>query len=213
MVRGGCPPSFGWSGLLIRYADDFVVVCSHERDARRLHVAIEGRLRRFGLTLHPDKTRTVRFVRPRHDPRSPRRSDQLKPGTFDFLGFTHYWGVSRRGRWTVKRKTAKDRYARAIRKIALWCRRNRHLPIAWQHLTLTRTLRGHDAYYGITGNGEALQNLRHAVSCVWRKWLDRRAHRAKMTWARFSLLLERYPLPPARVVHSVFQRRAAKPSA
>ncbi len=202
-------PRLTGRAFLIRYADDFVIVCERESDARRVLEALQGRMERYGLTLHPEKTRLVRFDRPRYRPGSRGEDDDPKPETFDLLGFTHYWGRSRKGGWTVKRQTAKARFSKALRTISLWCRFNRHLPIAEQHKALTRKLRGHDAYYGITGNGAALERLRHQVRQIWHKWLDRRSSRGQMPWERFMRLLERFPLPPARVVHSVFGRHAS----
>lgn len=195
-MRGQC--------FLIRYADDFVIACADEQDAHRLMEVLPKRFARFGLTLHPIKTRMVDFRRPSGRP--DKGPDGPRSGTFDLLGFTHYWGRSRKGRWAVKRKTAKSRFTRALRKIAQWCRTNRHLPVATQHKTLSAKLKGHDAYYGITGNGDALHRLRHEVTKAWRKWLDRRGGKGRMTWDKFSLLLRRYPLPSARVVHSVYNR-------
>jgi hypothetical protein len=100
------------------------------------------RFARFELTLHPEKTRLVDFRRPS---RSRERASQ-RERSFDLLGFTHYWGRSRKGRWVVQRKTARTRLSRAVRQIGTWCRRNRHLPVALQQQALSRKLRGHDAY-------------------------------------------------------------------
>jgi RNA-directed DNA polymerase len=110
----------------------------------------------------------------------------------------------------VKRRTAADRLQRAIRKIADWCRVNRHLPISEQHQTLGQKLLGHFRYFGITGNYEALRRFRDAVTGLWRKWLARRSRGAPFSWDRFNLLLKRYPLPAAVAIHSVC-RQAAKP--
>lgn len=197
-------PRLEGKAFLIRFADDFVIVCESEHDARRVFGVLPKRLARFGLTMHPEKTRLVDFRRPP----PPDAGRGARSGSFDLLGFTHYWGISRKGRRTVKRKTAKNRFSRVIRKMALWCRKNRHLPVRVQHEKLSQALRGHDAYYGITGNGTALSNLRYCLNRVWRKWLDRRSRKARMTWDKFNRLLERYPLPPARVVHSVYGRQA-----
>lgn len=132
------------------------------------------------------------------------------PGTFDFLGFTHYWAKSRRGNWVVKQKTARGRFTRAVQSIAQWCKRHRHEPIPDQHARLNQKLRGHYAYYGITGNSQSLPRFRHEVTCIWRKWLGRRRRSDHLTWERFYRLLERYPLAPAIAVHSIY-RHAAKP--
>jgi len=195
-------PRLRGRALLVRYADDAVMVFSNEEDARRVWKVLAKRFEKYGLLLHPEKTRLLGFERP--SPRGPR------PETFDFLGFTHYWGRSRRGNPVVLRKTARDRFTRALRTIAQWCRRQRHLPLVEQHRALVRKLRGHYAYYGITGNQLALSRFRYETRRVWRKWLNRRSQRARMTWERFARLSARYPLPPPRVVHSVY-RLAAKP--
>ena len=203
-------PRLRGESLLVRYADDLVIVCALEEDARRIMEVLPKRLGRFGLTMHPDKSRLVRFGRPARPP-GQNDDEGSWPESFNFLGFTHFWGPSRKGGWVVTRKTAKDRFSRALTRIAQWCRLGRHRPIGEQHQTLVRKLRGHDAYYGITGNGRALQRLRQAVARIWRRWLDRRGGKARMNWERFNRLLGRYPLPKARVVHSVMKPHAANP--
>jgi len=190
---------------LVRYADDFVIVCEDEDDARGLLTALSERLRSLGLTLHPEKTRLVDCRRPSPDQGGGRRE------TFDFLGFTHGWGRSRKGGWVVKRKTAKDRFSRTLKRLAGWCRSHRHLPVKEQHRRLCQGLRGHDAYFGITGNWPALDRLHRCAERIWRKWLDRRSDKAKMTWEKFAQLLKRYPLPVARVVQSVYGRQLQLP--
>ncbi|MBI5085098.1 MAG: group II intron reverse transcriptase/maturase [Acidobacteria bacterium] len=186
---------------LLRYADDFVILFDREDDARRVMEVLPKRFGKYGLTLHPDKTRLVPFRRP---PRkaSGSKGDSNPPGTFDLLGFTHYWGRTRRGGWAVMRQTAAKRVSRAVRSIAQWCREHRHRPLGEQHAKLSQKVRGHYAYYGITGNVRALTGFLYAVHRVWRMWLTRRNNRREMTWDRFNRLLERYPLPPPRIVHS-----------
>ena len=196
--------------FLIRYADDFVMGFACEEDARRVLDVLPKRFGKYGLTLHPDKTRLVPFQRP---PRRSARKGSAKgspPGSFDLLGFTHYWSLSRKGNWVVKRKTAKSRLTRALRTVARWCRTHRHQPIAEQHRTLSQKLKGHFAYYGITGNGSALSMFHREVTRAWRKWLARRHRRGGYPWPRFIRLLERYTLPRPVVVHSVY-RTAANP--
>ncbi|MBF7054044.1 group II intron reverse transcriptase/maturase [Halomonas sp. KAO] len=175
----------------VRFADDAVLAFSNEADARKVLEVLPKRFARFGLTLHPTKTRLVRF--------RPHR--ELRAETFDFLGFTHYWGKSRRGRWIIKQKTAKDRFKRSLRKISLWCRANRHLPLQVQHRHLCRKVQGHFAYYGICNNGRALQVFRFRVIWYWIKWLSRRSQKGRITWEKAGQLLARLPLPRARVVH------------
>jgi len=185
-------PRLQGQGFLIRFADDAVLVFTEEKDARRVMDALPKRLGEYGLTLHPSKTRLVHF-RPPSRPEEPPRDTGSR--SFDFLGFTHYWALSRRGFWAVKRKTASSRFSRALKRIAAWIRRSLHQRVAWQHEQLDRKLRGHYNYYGISGNIAALSRFRFEVSRVWRKWLDRRSNRALMTWVRFQRLQKRYPLP------------------
>jgi len=195
-------PCLQGRAFLLRYAGDFVLGFTSEADARRVLEVLPKRFGKYGLTLHPDKTRLVPFTRPRQ--RSDSAGESPRPGTFDLLGFTHYWGRSRRGGWTVKRQTSSSRFRRAVQKIA-WCRKFRHEPIVEQHRTLGQKLRGHDAYYGITGNFLMLQRLRFVVMRVWRKWLSRRRRGPPLPWEHFNRLLARFALPPARVVHSVYR--------
>ena len=198
-------PRLKGRAFLIRYADDFVMGFACEEDAGRVLDVLPKRFGRYGLTIHPEKTRLVAFQPPRRPDRSGPAA-VTQPGTFDLLGFTHFWGRSRKGFWVVKRRTARSRLRRAIKKISQWCRLNRHQPIAAQHRTLWQKLRGHFAYYGITGNGEALRRFRDAVARLWRKWLMRRKRRGYIPWTQFLRLLARYPLPPPVVVHSVYRR-------
>jgi RNA-directed DNA polymerase len=187
---------------LIRFADDFVILFSHESDARRVMEVLPKRFGRYGLTLHPEKTRLVLFRRPSPKRRGGKEDSNQRPGTFDMLGFTHYWGKTRRGGWAVQRKTMSKRLSRAVRSIAQWCRAHRHDPIKEQHAKLSQKVRGHYAYYGITSNVRALQWFLLAVHRAWRKWLNRRNSRREMDWERFNRLLKRYSLPRPRIVHS-----------
>jgi RNA-directed DNA polymerase len=193
-------PRLGGRAVLIRYADDFVIAFAEEKDARRVEEVLPKRLARFGLQLHPEKTRLVRFQAPRGKER-PSPSDG--PGSFTFLGFTHFWGKSRKGNWVVKRKTAASRFTRSLSRVREWCRRWRHEPVPWQQRQLSRGLRGHYAYYGITGNYQALSNFHRQVTREWRKWLHRRSQKAKITWERFNRLFVNYPLLRPRIVHAI----------
>jgi RNA-directed DNA polymerase len=192
-------PRLSGQAFLIRYADDFVIGFAHESDARRVLEVLPKRFAKYGLTLHPTKTRLVPFQRPSKPPASAERGP--RSGTFDLLGFTHCWGRTRRGGWAVQRRTSSSRFSRAIRKITQWCRRHRHLPLAEQHQALSQKLRGHDSYYGITGNIRALSRLRHVVRRVWRKWLARR-RAAPLPWDHFCRMVQHLVLPPPRVVRS-----------
>jgi RNA-directed DNA polymerase len=203
-------PRLSGRAMLIRYADDFVLVFEREGDARRVLDVMPKRFGKYGLRLHPEKTRLVRFKRP---PRlrgkgREQRTSRERPETFDFLGFTHHWDVSRQKSWYVRRETAKTRLTRALTRIRQWCREHRHDSVADQSRALGKKLRGHYGYYGITGNGDAIGRFFHEVTNAWHKWLGRRSQRARLTWARFLALLARHPLPPPRVVHSIYTRTA-----
>jgi group II intron reverse transcriptase/maturase len=203
-------PRLRGRAFLVRYADDAVMVFEEGDDARRVLEVLPKRFAKYGLRLHPEKTKLVDFRRPDPTGEEPRGGRGGRPETFDLLGFTHYWGLSRKRRWVVKRKTSRKRFARAVKAVETWCRRFRHWPVWWQHRKLVLKLQGHFAYFGITGNAEALSRLVHVVTRVWRKWLSRRSQRGAMSWSRFHEVLRRYPLPVPRVIHSVY-RRGAKP--
>jgi RNA-directed DNA polymerase len=182
---------------LVRYADDFVVVFAQEDDARRFMAVLPKRFAKYGLTLHPEKTRLVEFRRPPSRP--PGEGSGTGAGTFDLLGFTHYWGLSLKGNWVVKRKTARDRLRRALRRTIAWCRTHRHDAVREQWKTLVRKLKGHYEYYGIAGNSQALATFYHWARRAWIKWLSRRSNSTHMSWDRALRVLETYPLPPARL--------------
>ena len=198
-------PRLKGRAFLIRYADDFVIGFENEADARRVMEVLPKRFGKYGLTIHPDKSRLVPFRRPQQ--RGGRRDPepQGRPGLFDFLGFTHYWGKSRKGSQTVKRRTAASRLRRFAKAIAGWCRRNRHRPIREQHRILCQKLQGHYGYYGITGNYTLLDRVRRIVVGVWKKWLSRRSWKSYFCWSTMTGLLGRLPLPAPRVVHSVYR--------
>jgi RNA-directed DNA polymerase len=196
-------PRLKGRSFLVRYADDFVMGFQHEADARRVLAVLPKRFAKYGLTIHPEKTRLVRFERPPHHPERPEPGDAEPPGTFDFLGLTHYWGRGRTGAWAVKRKTAKHRFQRGVKAVSDWCRQNRHRSIAEQQQALSRKLMGHFAYYGITGNSQALSRFRTAVMWTWKRWLSRRRRGGWCSWDWLNRLLARYPLPLARAIHSV----------
>ena len=186
--------------FLVRYADDFVLGFTCEEDARRVLDVLPKRFGKYGLQLHPDKTRLVPFLRPGRRPPRADSGQGPEPGSFDFLGFRHFWSRSRRGNWVVKRKTAPGRFRLALWRIAQWCRRNCHRPIREQHRTLWQKVRGHFAYFGgVLGNGRALHRFRYEVERLWRAWLSRRHRRGKRSWEWFTRLLRRFPLPAVPV--------------
>lgn len=181
--------------FLIRYADDFVMIFRSEADARRVLGILPKRFARYGLTVHPKKTRLVPFERPS----GPDGAGRKRPGSFELLGFTHYWARSRLGYWVVKRKTSKSRLNRALKAVDSWCRRHRHRKIVEQHAMLVAKLRGHYAYYGIPGNSPALSRFLWYVERIWKRWLSRRGQRGYLSWQRFGALKRVYPLPPPRI--------------
>ena len=195
--------------FLIRYADDFVIGFSDHRDAQRVMEVIPQRFGKYGLTVHPTKTKLVQF-RPPSSRKDRTEPPDDRPGTFNLLGFTHYWARSRNGYWVVKLKTAADRFSRAVQNIESWCQDNRHLSIDEQHKKLNEKLRGHYAYYGVTGNSGSLTRFLHEVGPRWRKWLKRRNRLRSLAWEKFIAILRSYPLAPVRTARSTL-RLAANP--
>ncbi len=206
-------PRLGGDAFLVRYADDFVIVFAHEVDARRVEAVLPKRFAKYGLTLHPTKTQLIDFRRPPRDgdatTRQPPDEDGLAK-TFELLGFVHYWGKSRQGNRVVQRKTASSRLSRALARISDWCRRNMHLPVRDQHVALCAKVRGHNAYFGISGNVHALGRFRYEVERIWQRWMSRRSRSTRLRWDRFHRRLSRYPLPAPRIVHgmAIAQRTA-----
>lgn len=194
-------PRLRGRGRLIRYADDFVIIFEYEDDARRVLDVLPKRMAKYGLTIHPDKTRLTDFRSPNHrerrggkPPRAGGHPDG-KPGTFGLLGFTHYWRKSRKGNWVVGRKTKSKRLARALQDINQWCRKHRHKPVRAQWETLCAKLRGHYGYYGLSSNRRALDAYRTGTRRAWRKWLSRRNRNRSFNWTKYTQMAKRYPLP------------------
>jgi RNA-directed DNA polymerase len=177
----------------VRYADDAVLLFENEQEARRVHAVLPKRFAKYGLDLHPQKTRLTCFIKPTID------SD--KSQTFDFLGFTHYWGRSHKGYWVVRRKTSRKRLKRAIRRVNQWGRENRHLPVKEQWQKLCEKVRGHYQYYGVSSNYRSLREFFVGVKWSWRKWLGRRTSGRPMSWECFDKLHQRYPLPVPKTCH------------
>ena len=177
---------------LVRYADDALLLFETERDARRVLDVLGKRLGRYGLMLHPTKTRFVDF-------RLKYPGSHDGDATFDFLNFTHVWAKSRKGYPEVRCCTAKGRFARALKSVSDWCRHNRHRPLDDQQAHLARVIRGHCNYYGIRGNSKPIARFRYEVTHTWRKWLSRRHRRGRVTWDRMNDILRLHPLPPAHV--------------
>ena len=178
----------------MRYCDDSVIGFERRDDAQRVAEVLGKRMERFGLRLHPEKTRLIAFERPKAGQR-----DGKGPGTFDFLGFTMYSRRTRRGHWQMWCKTRSKGLRRFIGTVTEWCRHHRHFLVKVQHAALTRRLVGHFNYFGVNGNHRSLACVVHATQRVWRTWLRRRGQRTRLTWERFHRLLERFPLPHPRI--------------
>jgi group II intron reverse transcriptase/maturase len=188
-------PRLSGRAYLVRYADDFVMAFEREEDAKRVWEVLGKRMARYGLALHPDKTRLFPF-----GPRAEAESSGARPATFDFLGFTFYGRKSRKSkRWTLRLKTRRSRLRRAIKSASEWCRRYRHLSLKEQHRALTRKVLGHFQYFGVNGNASALSALVYFVTRSWRRWLSRRSQRGALDWKRMSAILRAFPLPKPRV--------------
>jgi group II intron reverse transcriptase/maturase len=192
--------------FLVRFADDFILGFEKKEEAEKVYRVLFKRFEKYGLSLHPEKTRVVPFGRPEETKGEPNQG--RKPGTFDFLGFTHYWGKSRTGHWVIRRKTMRKRFTRGLKAMSHWCRKSLHKPMREQVEQLGRKLKGHFGYYGITGNYVSLLRFRREVIGIWRKWLARRGDPQGMSWQRMRRLLDFFYIPEARVVHSIY---AAKP--
>jgi len=192
-------PRLKGRAFMIRFADDVVMGFECKEDALRIFEVLPKRLNRYNLSLHPEKTRLLYFGKP-----SYKKEYTNKPETFNFLGFTHYWGKSRKGKYVIKHKTAKDRLARFKRNLNKWLKKYRHVDIDMQYLRLCQKLKGHYSYYGLTGNFRCLRIAWEITKKLWKKWLGRRSRNNRMNWDKFNRLLKRFPLPKPRVVHSIY---------
>lgn len=194
-------PRLHGAAEMVRFADDAVIVCARAEDADRVQAVLPKRFARYGLALHPTKTRQVPFNRPAR--RTKDNNDQQPPpagpGSFDFLGFTFHWGLSRQGKSVIRLRTAKDRFARSVRAIGQWCQQERHQPLTQQQATLSQKMRGHYGYYGVRGNMDRLADFAYCVRKVWYHWLMRRHRTSTSGWAWFNQVLRRLPLPAPRL--------------
>ena len=185
---------------LIRYADDFVIGFEKPEDAERVLAVLHKRMAKYGLTLHPEKTRLIPFERPRYGQKEGSGS-----GTFDFLGMTMYWRRSCRGGWYLGMETRKAKVQKFLRALGEWCRRHRHRPLKDQHAALTRRLRGHLQYFGVNGNTRKLSAVVHRAKRIWLQQLRRRSQRGnRLTWERFHAYLQAHPLPAPKICVSIW---------
>ena len=180
---------------MVRFADDAVLLFEQREDLERVMRVLAKRFAKYGLKMNESKTKVCHFL-------PPGRKDGGKAEPLNFLGFTHFWGKSRKGNWVVKRKTQSTRLARSVAAVSQWCKDHRHNKLRDQQRVLNQKLRGHYAYYGITPNSRSLNTFYERVKRLWFKWLNRRSRTAHLNWTKFNLLLERYPLERPRIYHS-----------
>jgi hypothetical protein len=196
--------------FLVRYADDCVMGFEYEEDAQRVYAVLPKRFEKYGLRLHPTQTRLIPFARPCPWQGRKQREAEQEEDTFDFLGFTHYWGKTRKGGYAVKRKTAAKRLNRSLKAINQWLQSHLHLAIKEQWEVLMQKLHGHFAYYGITGNGEAWSRFARKSNASGTngstgEHVEGEACRGS---ALTNFTKQYYPFPPARVVHSIYAAKS-----
>jgi group II intron reverse transcriptase/maturase len=177
--------------FFVRFADDFVIGFEYKEDAQRVYQTLPKRFNKYGLTIHPEKTRLLNF--------SPENKGEGR--TFDFLGFTHYWTQSKRGFWVIKRKTKRVKVNKILNAIYEYCKDNRHLRVREQWTELCMKIRGYYAYFAIPGNYHFLQQVYHKAIHHWFKWLNRRSQYNSYTWKGYENLLKVFPLPRPRIIH------------
>lgn len=182
-------PKLKGRSFLVRFADDFVLGCENVEDAQKLMRVLPKRFEKFGLSIHPEKSKVIDFKWP------SKFSDKHENGTFDFLGFTHFWGRSRNGNWVIKRQTMRKRQARAMRNLYLYCRNNKHEPVEEQYRMLCSKLHGLYNYYGVICNYRALLMLYEHTRSSWRRWLGRRTRNGYISWEKFEVFLNAWKLP------------------
>lgn len=190
--------------LIIRYADDSVLCFQYESEARHFLTLLKQRLQNFGLTLHPDKTRLIRFGR-----FAVSQGTDLglrKTETFDFLGFTHFCSTKRNGEYRVGRKTSRKRLRKQIKRIQIELRKRMHHKVGVTLKWLQQVIRGHLNYYGVPGNSKMLNLFRSEIIKRWLKMLRRRSQRHKIIWAKFTPWINRH-LPNTRIVHLYPEQR------
>ena len=187
---------------LVRYADDFVCVVQYAEDAQRIERALKGRFERYGLEIHPDKSKVLSFGR---FERENAKKQNRRANTFDFLGFTHYCDKTRKGRFKVGRKTSRKKFKVKCKDMNLWLKSVRNLVKTKEWWKILRAkLQGHYQYYGVSGNmSSIIQYFTKTVRLV-RKWLNRRSQKKRMSWSRFNDYLSCYPLPKPSIKHNLY---------
>ena len=183
----------------IRFADDAIWCFQHKEDAEKVLAVLPKRFEKYGLTLHPEKTRLIEFGR--YAAKNAKKRGE-KPATFNFLGFVHIGARSRKGKFTVHVKTIAKRLRRGLKAIGDWCREHRHDPVSEQQKALNAKLRGHYQYYGRRSNYRSIGQFYRRVQRIWKEWLGRRTRGKRLTWERFKEILHQFPLLPPRITHA-----------
>ena len=193
---------------LYRYADDFIATFQFKNDADRFMQVLTKRFEKFGLRLHPEKTRLIEFGR-----RAWEKSKKIrkKPETFNFLGFTHYCGTTRKGKFSVKVKTMTKRLSRGLSRVKGLCQSRRHHELREQYERLRSVLHGHYNYYGRKSNFRSLVQFYEAVRSLWKKWLSRRGRHGNVPWKKMEKILERFALPKPRITQGNLGSRSQIP--
>jgi hypothetical protein len=187
---------------LVRYADDFLCLVQYQRDAQYVEQALRERFVKFDLQLHPEKTRVIDL---RRGHMQKVQGDKHAVHTFDFLGFTHYGGRSRKGNWMLCRQTSAKKFRKTCKALSAWLRQTRCLAKLSQWWpTLQAKLAGHYQYYGISGNARMIERYHHVAKRLVFKWLNRRSQKASFTWETFQAYLDHYPLPEPRIRHRLY---------
>jgi len=178
-----------------------LILCFQFReDAEKVMDVLTKRFAKYGLTLHPEKTRLMEFGREALT--KSEEPDGQKPATFDFLGFTHVCKRSRRGKFTIHVRTMRKRLKRSLKKLTAWCQEHRHDPVEEQQEAINRKLRGHYQYYGRPTNYRGLWQFFRSARRIWKKWLNRRTRGKTLNWDEFAHLLSRHPLLRPRITRS-----------
>jgi group II intron reverse transcriptase/maturase len=187
----GIRPMLRGEIFFVRFADDFIIGFEYKEDAQRVYQTLPKRFQKYGLTIHPEKTRLLKF--------SPENKGMTR--TFDFLGFTHYWTKSKRGFAVVKRRTKRVKANHIFKAIYDYCRDNRHerLRVQWNELCMK--IKGYYAYFAIPGNFLFLKEVFSKARIYWYKWLNRRSQHNSYNWDGFDNLLKVFPLPRPRIIH------------
>lgn len=187
----------------IGFADDAVICFQYREDAEKVMDVLPKRFARYGLTLHPEKTRLLEFGR---CAMGKAKRQGRKPDTFAFLGLTHICAQSRKGRFTLHVRTMSKRLRRGLNEIAQWCQAHRHEPVDQQQKTLNAKLRGHNQYYGRPTNYRGILKFYRGVQHIWRRWLSRRTRGGPISWEKYNAILRRHPLVLPRIMHAWVNR-------